>query len=153
MMKQYKTSQCKDCQFRTQCTTNPKGRIIERSEFADYIDLNRLNVEQEKEFYRRRQAIVEHPYGTIKRQWGFDHIMTKRTMKRAASDVGFIFVAYNFRRILNIVGKKVFKELMEKLAFYFMLNINPYKLIKSILSHTIFSKNNPNYFSSLRHIA
>jgi transposase len=153
MMKQYKTSHCKDCQFRTQCTTNPKGRIIERSEFADYIDLNRLNVEQEKEFYRRRQAIVEHPYGTIKRQWGFDHIMTKRTMKRAASDVGFIFVAYNFRRILNIVGKKVFKELMEKLAFYFMLNINPYKLIKSILSHTIFSKNNPNYFSSLRHIA
>lgn len=46
----------------------PKGRIIERSEFADYIDLNRLNVEKEKDFYRRRQAIVEHPYGTIKRQ-------------------------------------------------------------------------------------
>ncbi len=67
MMKQYKTSQCKECLFRTQCTTNPKGRIIERSEFADYVDLNRLNVEQEKEFYRRRQAIVEHPYGTIKR--------------------------------------------------------------------------------------
>ena len=153
MMKQYKTSQCKDCQFRTQCTTNPKGRIIERSEFADYIDLNRINVEQEKEFYRRRQAIVEHPYGTIKRQWGFDHIMTKRTLKRAAADVGFIMVAYNFRRILNIVGKKVFKELMEKLAFYLMAFINPYKFIQAILSHPIFSKNIPNYFSSLRRIA
>ena len=153
MMKQYKTSQCKECLFRTQCTTNPKGRIIERSEFADYIDLNRLNVEQEKEFYRRRQAIVEHPYGTIKRQWGFDHIMTKRTLKRAAADVGFIFVAYNFRRILNIVGKKVFKELLEKLAFDFLQFLNPYKLIQPFLSHPIFSKNNPNYFSSLRHIA
>jgi hypothetical protein len=153
MVKQYKTSQCKECPFRTQCTTNPKGRIIERSEFADYIDLNRLNVEQEKDFYRRRQAIVEHPYGTIKRQWGFDHIMTKRTLKRAAADVGFIFVAYNFRRILNIVGKKVFQELMKKLAFHFLHLFNPYKLNQSLLSHPIFAKINPNYFSSIRQIA
>ena len=153
MMKQYKTSQCKECPFRKQCTTNPKGRVIERSEFAEYIDLNRLNIEQEKEIYRRRQAIVEHPYGTIKRQWGFDHIMTKRTMKRAAADVGFIFVAYNFRRILNIVGKKVFNELMEKLAFYFHICLNLYKLNTSILSNPIFANNYSNYFSSLRYIA
>lgn len=153
MVKQYKTSQCKECPFRTQCTTNPKGRIIERSEFADYIDLNRLNVEQEKEFYRRRQAIVEHPYGTIKRQWGFDHIMTKRTLKRAAADVGFIMVAYNFRRILNIVGNKVFKELMEKLVRIFMKYFNPHRIIQSIISHPIFIKIYTNYFSSLRQIA
>jgi hypothetical protein len=96
---------------------------------------------------------VEHPYGTIKRHWSFDHITTKRTLKRAAADVGFIFVTYNFRRILNIVGKKVFKEFLEKLAFDFLQFLNPYKLIQSFLSHPIFSKNNPNYFSSLRHIA
>jgi transposase len=153
MMKQYKTTHCKDCQFRAQCTTNPKGRIIERSEFADYIELNRLNVEQEKELYRRRQAIVEHPYGTIKRQWGFDHIMTKRTMKRAASDVGFIFVAYNFRRILTIVGKKVFKELMDKLVFDFLQYIYPHKPIQAILSTSLFANNYLNYFHRLRQIA
>ena len=153
MVKQYKTSQCKECPFRTQCTTNPKGRIIERSEFANYIDLNRLNVEKEKDFYRRRQAIVEHPYGTIKRQCGFDHIMTKRTLKRAAADVGFIFVAYNFRRILNIVGKKVFQELMKKLAFHFLHLFIPYNLTQPLLIHPIFAKINLNYFSSLRQIA
>jgi hypothetical protein len=38
----------------------------------------------------RRQAIVEHPYGVIKRQWDFYYIMTKKTIKRAAADVGLI---------------------------------------------------------------
>jgi hypothetical protein len=80
-------------------------------------------------------------------------IMTKRTMKRAAADVGFIMVAYNFRRILNSVGKKVFKELMEKLILYFFQLLNPYKHLSSILSHPIFITIYTNNFSSLRHIA
>ncbi|MCF8255722.1 MAG: hypothetical protein K9I36_14040 [Bacteroidia bacterium] len=79
--------------------------------------------------------------------------MTKRTMKRAAADVGFIMVAYNFRRILNIVGKKVFKELMEKLVCIFMNYFNPHRIIQSILSHPIFKIIYTNYFSSTRHIA
>ena len=53
--------------------------------------------------YAHRQAIVEHPYGIIKRQWGFNYIMTKKTIKRASADVGFIFISYNLRRLLNIV--------------------------------------------------
>jgi len=40
----------------------------------------------------------------MKRQWGFDHIMTKKTKARASADVGFIFIAYNLRRIINIIG-------------------------------------------------
>ena len=41
----------------------------------------------------------------MKRQWGFDHIITKKTKKRASSDVGLIFIAYNMRRLINIIGK------------------------------------------------
>ena len=51
--------------------------------------------------YAHRQAIVEHPYGIIKRQWGFNYIMTKKTIKRASADVGFIFISYNLRRLLD----------------------------------------------------
>jgi hypothetical protein len=36
------------------------------------------------------QSIVEHPYGSIKRQWGFDHIITKKALKRASADAGLI---------------------------------------------------------------
>ena len=31
--------------------------------------------------------------------------MTKRTMRHAASDVGLIFIAYNLRRMLNILSE------------------------------------------------
>ncbi|MEI6866120.1 hypothetical protein [Flavicella sp.] len=40
----------------------------------------------------------------MKRQWGFDHIMTKKSIKRASADVGFIFIAYNLKRITNTIG-------------------------------------------------
>ena len=39
---------------------------------------------------------------------GFDHIMTKKTIARASADVGFIFIAYNLRRILTLIDKKAF---------------------------------------------
>ena len=43
---------------------------------------------------------------TMKRQWGFAHIMTKKTMKHALADVGFIFIAYNLRRLITLIGLK-----------------------------------------------
>ncbi|MFP4023985.1 MAG: hypothetical protein ACLFVR_05615 [Thiohalospira sp.] len=67
--------------------------------------------------YRKRQAIVEHPYGTIKRQWGFSYILTKQGIERAESDVGLMFIAYNMRRIINIIGKGlIIKYLKEKIS-------------------------------------
>lgn len=45
--------------------------------------------------FKRRQAIVEHPYGTIKRQWGFNFILTIKSLERANADAGFMMVAYN----------------------------------------------------------
>ncbi|MCF6350173.1 MAG: hypothetical protein L3J23_03960 [Flavobacteriaceae bacterium] len=30
--------------------------------------------------------------------------MTKKSIKRASADVGFIFIAYNLKRIMNIIG-------------------------------------------------
>lgn len=105
--KQYKTKACKGCPVRKLCTTaQQNGKIVQRSEFKEYIDLNAKRVAENKQLYKRRQAIVEHPFGTIKRQWGFDHVMTKKTMARASADVGLIFIAYNLKRILNLMGKR-----------------------------------------------
>lgn len=109
--KQYKTRACKGCPVRELCTSaKHNGKIVQRSEFKQYIDRNAQRVAENQLFYKKRQAIVEHPFGTIKRQWGFDHIMTKRTKARASADVGFIFIAYNLKRIINIVGTNAFKN-------------------------------------------
>jgi hypothetical protein len=39
----------------------PKGRLIERSEYAPYIEINRLNIEANPALYKKRQSIAEHP--------------------------------------------------------------------------------------------
>ncbi len=57
-----------------------------------------------KDKYRERKSIVEHPFGTMKRQWGFDHIMTEKYIIRATADVGFVFSCYNLRRLISILG-------------------------------------------------
>ena len=117
--KQYKTRACKHCQFRSECTRSKKGRLIQRSEYAEYYERNRINTIEKEHLYKRRQAIVEHPYGTLKRQWGFSYILTKKGIGRASSDVGFMFIAYNLRRIVNILTMNVLKEYLRILISFF----------------------------------
>jgi hypothetical protein len=62
---------------------------------------------------------VEHPYGIVKRQWGYSYIMTKKSMKRASADVGLIFVVYNLRRIMNILGQDKLKAYLKALSLIF----------------------------------
>jgi len=93
-------------------------------------------MEQDPELYRRRQAIVEHPFGTIKRQWGFDHILSKKGRKRASADVGFIFIAYNLKRILSLMGKKGFQEVYAQLVLCLSVIIQAYKVILMALYPT-----------------
>lgn len=125
--KQYKTKACKHCPFRSHCTRSKKGRLIQRSEYAEYYERNRINTLEKEHLYKRRQAIVEHPYGTIKRQWGFSYILTKKGIRRASSDVGFMFIAYNLRRIGNILTHDRLKEYLRILISLFLMVFNLYR--------------------------
>jgi len=128
-VKHYKTNKCQKCPFVKQCTRNKNGRILERSEYADLIHANKLRLDMNKKLYLRRQAIVEHPYGIIKRQWGYSYIMTKKSMKRASADVGIILVVYNLRRIMNIIGHEKLKAYLKALSFVFCLKMTQFKAI------------------------
>jgi hypothetical protein len=102
------------------CSRAKAGRVIERSIYAEYYEQNRKNKEAREKLYKRRQAIAEHPFGTIKRQWGFSYILTKRGINRASSDVGFMFIAYNLRRIISILGKDKLMEYLRILVSLFL---------------------------------
>ena len=115
-MKHYKTKACYSCPVNNLCTKNKAGRLIERSEHAPFIEQNRLNIEANPTTYKKRQAIIEHTYGIIKRQWGFYFISTKKGIKRASADVGFMMVAYNLRRLMNILDKNVLKTFFRELG-------------------------------------
>lgn len=135
LVQHFKTPACKSCPALNLCTKNTRGRgrVIERSEYQSYIDQNRKNIEQNRETYKLRQQIVEHPYGIIKRQWGYYYIMTKRGIKRASADVGLMLTAFNLRRMMNIIDKKVFCSYLKKLALFLISQITHFKLLCNIL--------------------
>ena len=110
---------CSNCLVRSECTKSKNGKIIHRSEYQPAVEQNRINIEADPDFYKQRQSLVEHPFGTMKRQWGFDHIMTKKSKKHASADVGLIFVAYNLRRLINIIGIKQFSKYLKPIALQF----------------------------------
>jgi len=118
--KQYKTKACKSCPVRIKCTRSKTGRLIERSIYAENYERNRANVVEKEHLYKRRQTIAEHPFGTIKRQWGFNYVLTKKEINRASADVGFMFIAYNLRRIVNILGQNLLKEYLRILSPLFL---------------------------------
>jgi hypothetical protein len=130
IFKQYKTRSCKCCKAHSECTRSKAGRVLSRSTFTEYYERNRRNYEEKEHLYKRRQAIVEHHYGTLKRQWGFSYILTKKGMERASSDVGFMFIAYNLRRIGNILTRDQLKEYLRILVLLFLTN---YNLLRGIL--------------------
>lgn len=115
--KQYRTKECTNCPVLKLCTKTRK-RIIERNEFTANVERNRLYIEQNPAFYKLRQSIVEHPFGTIKRQWGFDHTIMKRGIKRVSSDIGLIFCAYNLRRLMSILGQEGLKALCNSILHH-----------------------------------
>ena len=130
IFKQYKTRSCKSCPVHSQCTRSKAGRVLSRSTFAEYYERNRKNFEEKEHLYKRRQTIIEHPYGTLKRQWGFSYILTKKGMDRASSDVGLMMVAYNLRRIVNILTADRLKEYLRILVSLFSTDFD---LLRGIL--------------------
>ena len=132
-VKHYKTKSCATCPALALCTKNKKGRLLERSENQPYIEQNKKNIEANTKTYKKRQAIVEHPYGIIKRQWGFYYITTKKGIKRASADVGLMFVAYNLRRLMNIIDKNSFQKFLKELVLLFFTETALLKSIRAFL--------------------
>jgi len=139
--KRYTTKACKICIAKPECSKAICGKAIQRSEFQEYVDMNKNRIEKNKQLYRKRQQIVEHPYGTIKRQWGFNYITTKQGINRASADFGFIMVAYNLRRLINIVGIKSLKQYLAGIFSVLCSTFTHFKLflsqINRILKKTI----------------
>lgn len=100
--KTYRTEACKSCPLKAQCTKLPK-RIIQRSEYQNAVDINDNNIKNNPHYYKRRQAIVEHPFGTIKRHLGYTHTLLKG-LEKVNGEMNLIMFCYNFMRTKNILG-------------------------------------------------
>ena len=106
--KTYRTNGCKSCSLKKHCTKLNK-RIIHRSEYQDAVDSNNENIRNNPDYYKRRQSICEHPFGTIKRQWGYTYTLMKG-LKKVNGEMNLIMLMYNIKRTLSILG---FTKMME----------------------------------------
>jgi hypothetical protein len=73
---------------------------------------------QEKEKYRRRQEMVEHPFGIVKRQWGYDHILLKG-IDKVEAESNLIFLCYDLRRVINVLGINALIKRLQEISLYF----------------------------------
>lgn len=116
-------AKCKSCICAAFCLTESAyrirhGRHIERSLDEAATEANRLRVLNSRHKYKRRQAIVEHPFGTIKRSWGFYYTLLKGKEK-VSGEYSLVFLAYNMRRAVTILGVSDLIGRIKRLFFRF----------------------------------
>jgi transposase len=97
---------CTACPLKAQCLA-PKAayRSIARWEHEDVLERHRTRMQSEEaaKLTRRRSAIVEHPFGTLKCRAGYQHFLV-RGFDKVRGEWSLMALCYNLTRALNILG-------------------------------------------------
>ncbi len=110
-IKRYWSSACINCEMKPQCTTGIYRRIS-RWEHEAILDAVETRINQEPERMTARRNTVEHPFGTIKLWMGYTHFQM-RTLERVSAEMSLHVLAYNLKRMLNIMGIGALTEAMQ----------------------------------------
>jgi transposase len=106
-MHRYWSSNCQQCPLKSACTPSAQRRIT-RWEHESVLEAAETRLDETPDAMRIRRQTVEHPFGTIKLWMGWTHFLT-RTLPRVKTEMSLHVLAYNMKRLLNILG---FDELM-----------------------------------------
>ena len=104
LIHRYWSSACIHCEIKSQCTTG-KYRRISRWEHEKVLDEMQERLDKSPEKMAIRRSTVEHPYGTLKAWMGSTHFTTK-TLKRVSTEMSLHVLAYNLKRVINILGTR-----------------------------------------------
>jgi IS5 family transposase len=95
------SSDCGACSLKSRCTQAPR-RGLARHLYEDA--LNRMHERVTPEAMRLRRSTVEHPFATIKyRIFGHPRLLM-RGLSGARAEIGLATMAYNLKRITNVLG-------------------------------------------------
>jgi len=111
MMKEYRSDSCSSCESKSRCIRNKNGRVIFRWEHEEILEDMKQRVKDKKDVVKKRNCMCEHPFGTIKRGFNQGYLLLKG-FRKVGGEVGFTMLAYNLRRVSNILGVS---KLMESL--------------------------------------
>jgi len=96
---------CRACPLCDRCLS-AKGtrREIERWEHADVLDRHRARMAADGDaMMKRRKALAEHPFGTLKCRAGYRHFLV-RGFAKVRGEWGLMALCYNLSRVLAILG-------------------------------------------------
>ena len=111
-MHQYNSStkDCNDCPVRHKCLgKKSKTRALYRWEHEDVLERGQMRLKENKGVIKKRSSMVEHPFGTIKHRAGMHHFLM-RGLEKCQGEFSLMVMSYNFTRVLNVIGMKVFIE-------------------------------------------
>ncbi|MGM0883823.1 MAG: transposase [Bacillota bacterium] len=106
--KEYRRYTCEAfdiCGQKELCTTAKGGRSVTRLKDEEVIEQIAENMRSQRKIYKQRAAIDEHPFGTIKRPWGYTYFLT-RGLASVGTETNLICLAYNLKRMIKIKGVK-----------------------------------------------
>ncbi len=98
---------CDDCAIRERCTRGP-FRTVSRLENEAVLDRMAARLAKRPGILDLRRETAEHPFGSIK-QWMNQGAFLMRGLEKVRAEFSLTALAYNLRRVLNIVG---FPQLM-----------------------------------------
>jgi transposase len=112
-------SACSKCPLRQSCLS-PKGdrRVIERWEHEDVIERHRARMARPEaaDMMRRRKALAEHPFGTLKCRAGYRHFLM-RGFEKVRGECALMVLCYNFTRVITIIGLDKFVAWLRERSF------------------------------------
>ena len=111
-LKYYRASGCKTCALKSRCTRNKANRTITREANEHLMEAMAQRMKQQPEKFKLRKTLAEHPFGTIKRWFGYTHFLLKGLTK-VRTEWSLTTLAYNLKRVLNLVS---FEKLMAAVA-------------------------------------
>ena len=100
----YWASGCRQCLLKAQCTSGAYRKMT-RWEHETVLERAQARLDQSPDAMRIRRATVEHPFGTLKAWMGSTHFLTK-TLDRVSTEMSLHVLAYNMKRMMNIMGPK-----------------------------------------------
>jgi transposase len=111
-IRRYWSSECVHCSMKSECTTSDYRRIS-RWEHEAIVDRLDARMERNPDMMKVRRSTVEHPFGTIKAWMGSTHFQMK-TIKRVSAEMSLHVLAYNLKRVINIMGTRQLIEVMQR---------------------------------------
>ena len=102
VVRRYWASVCQTCPVKARCTTG-KERRITRWEHEHLVEAMHDRMSRDPALMGLRRSTVEHPFGTIKTWMGATHFRM-RTLKNVRTEMAFHVLAYNLKRMINLIG-------------------------------------------------